>query len=302
VEYEDWMSEQARSEIESGLRVHKSVKKELKSSPIILSTPNVEMLHPLHLPNKGSTRTQLSAEQWRNVAFIRTLKTGYKVAADLVPPFDDRELDLSKEWFEGGDHRLLMSMLSQGRVPYAWAERNYPESPITTARAYKTARARGYSVPDRFFTNREVSFSEREAFYAGHMIARGHFREINPYRNSIEGEDPSYEDQYRSFRSSLCQLTGQFVVPDPLKEWKAPYLLDQLWIMLYPNRKVRLIGLEVDGEVHLEPKQRDKDRERCKVGGYGLRNLPRCGLVVPRRPLSGHLRVLVSQQFATQCT
>jgi hypothetical protein len=39
-------------------------------------------------------------------------------------------------------------------------------------------------------------------------------------------------------------------------------LLDQLWIMLYPNRKVILVGLEVDGEVHLEPEQRAKDRRR----------------------------------------
>jgi hypothetical protein len=268
VEYEDWMSEQARSEIESGLKVHKSVKKELKCSPIILSTPNVEMLHPLHLPDKGSTRTQLSPEQWRNEAFIRTLTTGYKVAADLVPPVDDRELGLRKEWFEGGDHKLLMRMLSEGRVPYAWRERNDPESPVTTTRAFKTAQARGYSVPPRFLTNREVSFSEREAFYAGHIIARGHFREINPCLNDIEGEEQSYDDQFSSFRSSLCQLTGQFIVPDPLEDWKAPYLLDQLWIMLYPNRKVRLIGLEVDGEVHLEPEKRANDRRRDVMLAY----------------------------------
>ena len=106
MEYEDWMSEQASSEIESALKVQKTVKKDLRSSPVILSTPDVERLHSL-----------------------------------------------------------------------------------------------------------------------------------------------------------LCQLTGQFIVPDPLEEWKAPYLLDQLWIMLYPNRKVRLIGLEVDGEVHLEPEQRAKDKK-----------------------------------------
>src|SRR5215217_9699423 len=155
-----------------------------------------------------------------------------------------------------------MRMLSEGRVPYAWPEQNSPENPMTTTRAYKTARGRGYSVPQKFLTNREVSFTEREAFYAGHMIARGHFRELNPYLTDTEGEDPSYEDRCVSFRSSLCQLTGQFIVPDPLEEWKAPYLLDQLWIMLYPDRKVRLIGLEVDGEVHLEPEQRAKDKKR----------------------------------------
>jgi hypothetical protein len=171
-------------------------------------------------------------------------------------------LDLRKEWFEGGDHGLLMSMLSEGRVPYAWHEQNNPESPITTTRAYRTARERGYSVPEKFLTNREVSFSEREAFYAGYMIARGHFRELNPYLHDMEDADPSYEDRYVSFRSSFCQLTGQFIVPDPLEEWKAPYLLDQLWIMLYPNRKVRLVGLEVDGEVHLEPEKRANDRRR----------------------------------------
>jgi len=95
------------------------------------------------------------------------------------------------------------------------------------------------------------------------MITRGHIRELVPYRKYREGdEDPSYKDLFISFKSSLCQLTGQFIVPDPLEEWKAPYLLDQLWIMLYPDRKVRLIGLEVDGEVHLEPEQRARDRRR----------------------------------------
>jgi len=264
-------------EIEFCLKVHKSVKKDLRSSPIILSKPDVEMLHTLHLPRKDSTRTRLSPEGWFRDAFSRMLTTSYKVAADLSPPVDDRELDLRQEWFAGGDHKLLMRMLSEGRVPYAWRERNDPESPITTTRAYKTARERGYSVPEKYLAGQVVSFSEREAFYAAHMIARGHFREIDPYRNHIEGDDyrtrthlgeePSYKDQFSSFRSSLCQLTGQFIVPDPLKEWKTPYLLDQLWLVLYPNRKVRLIGLEVDGEVHLEPEKRAKDRERCDVGG-----------------------------------
>jgi hypothetical protein len=262
MEPNDWMSHRAREEIEYCLKVHKSVKEELKSSPIILSTPNREQLHPLHLPNKGYTRTRLSPEGWRNDIFIRVLTAGYKVAADLSPPVDDRELALREEWFEGGDHKLLMRMLSEGRVPYAWRERNYPDNPVTTTIAYKTARERGYSVPEKFLTNREVSFSEREAFYAGHMIARGHFRELNPYLGDIEGKDPSYKDRYVSFRSTLCQLTGQFIVPDPLEEWKAPYLLDQLWIMLYPNRKVRLVGLEIDGELHLEPEKRANDRKR----------------------------------------
>jgi len=47
------------------------------------------------------------------------MTTPYTVAEDLVPPVDDRELDLREEWYEGGDHRLLMSMLSEGRIPYA---------------------------------------------------------------------------------------------------------------------------------------------------------------------------------------
>src|SRR5215217_5632476 len=230
METNDWMSYRAREEIEYSLKVHKTVKEELKSSPIILSTPNREQLHPLHLPDKDRTRNRLSPEEWHNEAFIRVMQAGYKVAADLSPPVDDRELALREEWFEGGDHKLLMRMLSEGRVPYAWRERNDPEGPITTTRAYKTARERGYSVPEKYLAGQVVSFSEREAFYAAHMIARGHFREIDPYRNHIEGDDyrtrthlgeePSYKDQFSSFRSSLCQLTGQFIVPDPLKEWK----------------------------------------------------------------------------------
>jgi hypothetical protein len=267
--YENWMKEKARAQIESSVKVHKSVKKELKSSPIILSTPNVEMLHSLHLPQEGSTRTRLSPERWINASLMRALYSSNKVAADLTPPPDDRELELRAEWFEGGDHKLLMRMLSEGRVPYAWRERSGSANPTTTTQAYATARARDYSVPERFFTNRGVSYSEREAFYAADMIARGHLLELYPRMEGDSnrlitslGEEPSYEDRLYSFRSTLCQLTGQFIVPDPLEEWKAPYLLDQLWIMLYPDRKVRLIGLEVDGEVHLKPENRAKDRER----------------------------------------
>jgi hypothetical protein len=96
MEPNEWMSQRAREEIEFSLKVHRSVKEELKSSPIILSTPNREQLHPLHLPNKGSTRTQLSAERWRNAAIMRTFSTAHMVAADLVPPVDDRELDLRR--------------------------------------------------------------------------------------------------------------------------------------------------------------------------------------------------------------
>ncbi len=265
----------------------------------------MEMLHTLHLPQEDSTRTRLSPEEWINASLMRALYSSNKVAADLSPPLDDRELDLKAEWFEGGDHKLLVRMLSEGRVPYAWRERSGSANPTTTTQAYATARARDYSVPERFFTNREVSYSEQEAFYAADMIARGHLLELYPYMEGDNnrlitslGEVPSYEDRFYSFRSSLCQLTGQFIVPDPLEAWKAPYLLDQLWVMLYPDRKVRLIGLEVDGQVHLEPERRAKDRERCNVGGYGLRDLPCCRLVVPHRSLSCYLRVLISQQIA----
>ena len=93
MEQDDWMSERTREKIEMCLKVHKSVKRELKSSPLILSTPKVEMLHPLHLPNKGSTRTRLSPEEWRNDIFIRVLQAGYKVAADLSPPALDWFVD-----------------------------------------------------------------------------------------------------------------------------------------------------------------------------------------------------------------
>jgi hypothetical protein len=240
-------------EIEHATNVHKSVK-ERRDSPVVLTaTPPVEMLHTLELP-KGDVSRTTPGVNWTGSAFIEYMEAHHKFAAHLVPPIDDRALDLRRDWYEGGDHYLLMRMLAEGRVPIAWQERSGPDNPKPIWWAYEIAKERGYSVPDKFLTKKEVSFTEREAFHAAHMIARGHF---DPYwTGNLDREALGF------FKAALCQLTGQFVIPDPLEDWKAPYLADQLWIAVYPNRKTRLIVLEVDGEVHLKPEKQERDKKR----------------------------------------
>jgi Protein of unknown function (DUF559) len=103
----------------------------------------------------------------------------------------------------------------------------------------------------------DVSHSERDAFHAAFSLATGYF---DPYWSRTLDREA-----LASFRASLCQLTGQFIVPDPLEEWKSPYLVDQLWITVSPDRKVRLIVLEIDGEVHLDPEQQKRDKQRDVV-------------------------------------
>jgi hypothetical protein len=241
-------------EIEHATKVHKSIKEELRTSPVILmARSNMEVLHTLELPKRGSSRTTPGVN-WTGVAFIDYMKISHKFASLLVPPIDDRAVELRGDWYEGGDHSLLMRMLAEGRVPVAWPERSGPDNPQTISRAYEIAKKRGYSVPSKFLRKTEVSFSEQGAFHAAHIIARGHF---DPYwANNLDREALGY------FKTALCQLTGQFIVPDPLEEWKAPYLVDQLWIAVYPNRKTRLIVLEVDGEVHLKPENQERAKKR----------------------------------------
>lgn len=186
--------------------------------------------------------------------------TSYKYAFALMPPADDRELELRYSWSSGGDHHLLMRMLEEGRVPLAWREANTPFSPMSISQAYQVAKSRGYSVPSRFLTDHAaVSFTEREAFQAAHSIVRGD--PPSPYWSRALDQG-AFEEAFRHFKASVCQLTGQFIVPDPLEDWKAPYLLDQLWIVLYPNRRIRLIALEIDGEGHLGSQNRERDKKR----------------------------------------
>src|SRR5215211_6944538 len=242
-------------EIEHATNVHKSVKGALRDSPVVLAaTPNFEMLHTLELP-KGDVSRTTPGVNWTGSAFNEYMQASHKFAARMVPPIDDRAVELRTDWYEGGDHHLLMRMLAEGRVPIAWLERSGPDNPKRKLWAYEIAKERGYSVPDKFLTKEEVTFTEREAFHAAHMIARGHF---DPYwTDNLDREALSF------FKAVLCQLTGQFVIPDPLEEeWKAPYLVDQLWIAVYPDRKTRLIVLEVDGEGHLKPEQRERDKKR----------------------------------------
>lgn len=239
--------------IEKARNCHKSIRPELWNSKIVLSKPRTEILHRLEFPNIGKS----SSPQDTSVRFALHKALSGKRGEKMMPPIpDDIELSFRDKWYAGGDHVLLMEMIDAGRLPLAWREYWTPDDPPQHQHALRIAKERGYQVPHKFLAqDSQQSYSEKESFHAAYTFVSG--QPAGFWGNAFR-EVP----EIRSWSKDLCQLTGQFIVPDPLEETKTPYFLDQLWILLLPDRRIRLIGLEIDGEIHLEPERSEKDRRR----------------------------------------
>jgi hypothetical protein len=168
------------------------------------------------------------------------------------------------KWFDFAHHNLLFDMMAKGILPVFWPEGSNPNEPRPVDQVLKKAKLYGYAVPEKFLQESSLSYSEIEAFHAASMMVRTHHRQ-SYWNNEICIED------IEIFRNCFCQLTGQFIVPDPFEKNKTPYVLDQLWIAYYPELGVRLIGLEIDGEVHLTEEAKIKTKKRdnmLSVMGY----------------------------------
>lgn len=246
------MSEQ-EAYIQKAKNCHKSVRSDLLDSKIILSKPRTEILHRLELPKIGS----FAAAPDVSVRFALHKALSAKRGEKMMPPIpDDIEIAFRDKWYAGGDHILLMEMIDAGRLPLAWREYWTPDDPPQFQHALRIAKERGYQIPQKFLdAESEQSYSEKESFHAAYTFVSG---QPAGFWGSAFWNVP----EIRSWTKDLCQLTGQFIIPDPLEKTKTPYFLDQLWILLLPDRRIRLIGLEIDGEIHLEPERVEKDRRR----------------------------------------
>jgi hypothetical protein len=147
-------------------KTHASVRPDLQDGKIILSSPQPEILHRLYLPKLDSF--DAPAESRNLLALHKAISP--KAGERLVPPIpDDLELKFRKKWFGGGDHNLLMEMLSQGRLPLGWREYWTPDDPPNLDVALKQAQDRGFSVPEKFLSEKsDSSYSEKEAFLAAY--------------------------------------------------------------------------------------------------------------------------------------
>jgi len=238
-------------QVERAAKAHRSVPDTLKSSPIVLRRPNSKTLHTIEQPLVGKDLSQLEEFKFVSHAKFRSPK----VAENKMPHLDDIEWALRDEWYLGGDHYLLKKILEAGRVPAAWPEYWSPQNPPSQSHAYEIATKRGYNIPQQFLDNKEPSHSETEAFNAAYSFISG-----DP--SLFRGRSWWDNDDLRLWRPWLCQLTGQFVVPDPLMPKKSPYVIDQLWITLATEKQVRLVALEVDGEIHLDKEHVERDARR----------------------------------------
>jgi hypothetical protein len=232
-------------EIEKAYKAHASVDDSLKSSPIILRKHPTQVLHSIN--NEYKRGNTINPDDLN--ALMRARARSHKYLADKIPPPDEIELSFRTQWLRGTHHDLLMSILKSGRVPLGWGEYWIPDSPPTTLNALSLAAHLGYSVPKDFLHTKSTSYSESEAFLAAYMLVSDNFRLSIP-------------DKFSDWSSYVCQLTGQFLVPDPVLKDKIPYILDQLWIVANTNNQVRLIGLEIDGEIHLNEEKKKQDEKR----------------------------------------
>lgn len=225
---------------------HSSISERLKSSPIILRKHPTRILHPI--PQEPIHGNILEPDKL-TLSLLERIWSRKYLTGEMPPP-DDIEMYYRKKWFDGVHHELLMDIMQSGRVPLGWKEHWTLDCPPTTFDALAFAKKIGYSVPDDFLKEKKISYSEEEAFYAAYMIVSNNF---------YFWEDHTPSNNWRSF---VCQLSGQFLVPDPIMKSKTPYILDQLWIVSDTNSQVRLIGLEIDGENHLNDENKKKDEKR----------------------------------------
>jgi len=249
------------NEIEKAKRAHASIQNNIKESLIILRKPDTQTIHTIS-PNPVFSGIP---EDW-GPEDIQRILLGWRVLsgkqlAESIPFPDNTEVEYRKKWFNGGDHDLLKEIMNSGRVPLAWRESWTPDEPRTLKDALAVAKSRGYSVPEKYLEKGDkVTYSEAEAFYAAYAFVSGNF--ISWRYDSDIGNRWDIVKRWNQCRSFVCQLTSQFIVPDPIDENKTPYFLDQLWIYATSSNQVRLIGLEIDGETHLDEQVSKRDHVR----------------------------------------
>jgi hypothetical protein len=217
------------NEIQKAKNAHASIPEHLKKSSIVLRKPDSQTIHTIS-PNPifGGIPEDWDTENLEMVLLNWKILSGKRLAESAPLP-DETEKEYREKWFNGGDHELLKEIMSAGRIPLAWRESWSPSSPRTLKDALIVAKSRGYSVPEKFLEDSENnSYSETEAFYAAYMLVSGNF--FSWGENSDIGNRWDTSRRWNQRRSSVCQLTGQFIVPDPLDNSKTPYFLDQLWI------------------------------------------------------------------------
>jgi hypothetical protein len=262
-------------QIERARHAHKSVPPALRSTPVLLG--DLPLMQRRPLPQLQQSEYVGGPEAWEQRRHA---------------------------WYQGGDHFLLMSLLEQGIIPEGWPEYSTPDHPPSYVQALQLAKDRGYHVPASYLEPRDVSYSEHEAWTAAHILVRGHFQHWNELGNW---------NAYMHCTDLVHQLTGQFVVPDPIAPRKVPYVLDQLWIVGYPDNTFRLIGLEIDGEPHLRSEEATRRSRRdaalAKMGyeiyhaaGWWCRIDPYrviCEFLEASQLLPRATKMLVGGQFAT---
>jgi hypothetical protein len=175
-----------------------------------------------------------------------------------------------------GDHHTLMQCLNinfHGIIDTYHRIANFLKywNPPSHIDALRRADVLGYRVQESYLKEINVSYGEKEAYHAAWMMVS-----LNWYPGNLF--TPSYWQEWRdSIYQKINFFTAQFIVPQfsSSEQYKyTPYILDQLWIVRESDSTIRLIGLEIDGEHHLETdeqKERDNQRnERLANMGYEM--------------------------------
>ena len=210
-------------EIQRAVKIHDYIKEleeftslSLKKSPIILKAPRQKVL--VEIPNFH--------------------KSSYEYVEQLYE-------DIS-------DHDLLFKALRTGWSYIRSGCRMIPKSKeeyfqqLIQSHAFHTAKERGYLIPDNFLSETQIYHGEYEAYYAVREIIYGNALGVWLKKANFE----KFLQNYGKCYNGVKLITTQFIVPNSNKN-TVPHILDQLWVISHDKNRVRLLGLEIDGEHHL---------------------------------------------------
>jgi hypothetical protein len=237
--------------VEKSCGIHESLHPELRHLPPILSSDTKRIVHKLSVRKYGKLLE--NDPKFEGVVWAKARSS--KNSKFLAGPLDEIEWMYRQKWADGGDHYLLMEILEKGLLPSSSWPQSSSEEPAPLSKAMKLAKQRGYKVPDDFLKDSSIPYGENELFSAVIYMAI-----TDRFSCFSWGFEEMLHQQF--WRKSISSITGQFIIPDPLVEWKCPFVADQLWIINDGDRETRLIVIEVDGVHHLEPERKEKDRKR----------------------------------------
>jgi hypothetical protein len=243
-------------EVQKAIRVHRSIRPEFCNSPIILSHRAAKKTTSLpfcHMMMRSHIRWLFDIDYPTGIITVDDVKD------DIYLAYEYGHENFTHVWEHPyHDHKLLERTISNGQLPWNIGT-GAPGQPWPLSLAMQEARRLGYNIPEEYINNSLPSYGEDEAYYAARKLA---------YHYRHRSQDLPYQ---------VVAICTNFFVPNRYGMKYAPYFIDLLWILVDRDLNFRLLAIEIDGEHHLDRKERDAARDEHLASlGYEIWRVENC--------------------------